>query len=151
MMHVGQAGLNAFLRGIDNRGYSYDNSWITGSPGVVQLTSYAYERSNYYGLYPAPYQTATRALPSWIMGTYNLNVRSKDYVFEPVGGWIAGATFSHQGGGALTAIGLTRIPDIRITDLALLMYYSPEIYRSEFGASGTSRLVTLQLAQQGGT
>jgi hypothetical protein len=61
------------------------------------------------------------------------------------------ATFSHTGGGALTAIGLTRIPDIRITVLDLLMYYRPQIYRSEFGASDTSRLVTLQLSQQGGT
>ena len=151
MMRVGPAGLNAFLRGIDNQGYSYDDDWITGSPGVVQFTSYASDFSNYYGVYPAPYQTATRALPNWIMSTYDLNVRPGDYVFEPVSGWIAGATFSHQGGGALTAIGLTRIPDIRVSALALLMHYRPALYRSEFGASGTSRLITLQLGQQGGT
>jgi len=151
MVHVGAGGLNAFLRGIDNKGYSYDGSWITGSPGVVQFSSYAFDLSNYYGLYPSPYQTATRALPNWIMSTYHLSVRPSDYVFDPVSGWIAGATFSHQGGGALTAIGLTRIPDIRVSALALLMYYRPNIYRTEFGASGASRLVILQLAQQGGT
>jgi len=151
MVHVGAGGLNAFLRGIDNKGYSYDDDWITGSPGVVQFSSYASDLSNYYGLYPAPYQTATRALPNWIMGTYHLSVRPNDYVFDPVSGWIAAATFRHQGGGALTAIGLTRIPDIRVAALALLMYYRPEIYRSEFGASDTSRLVVLQLSQQGGT
>lgn len=150
MRRVGPAGLNAFLRGIDNQGYSYNPSWITGSPGVVQFTSYASDLSNYYGIYPVPYQTATRALPSWITSTYHLSVRPEDCVFKPVGGWIAGATFSHNGGGAFAAIGLTRIPDIRVSALALLMYYRPTLYRSEFGASGTSRLVTLQLGQQGG-
>jgi hypothetical protein len=69
--------------------------------------------------------------------------------------WIPGATFNHKGSdnkihGSLTAIGLTRIPDIRITALGLLQYYHPTIYKSEFGTSGTSRLVVLQLAQQGG-
>jgi len=155
MVHVGAAGLNAFLRGIDNKGYSYDSSWIAMAEedyGQVQFSSYASDLSNYYGIYPSPSQTATRALPDWIMGTYDLDVRTSDYVFDIKDNeWIAGATFSHQGGGALTAIGLTRIPDIRVTALALLMYYRPSLYRSEFGASGTSRLVTLQLGQQGGT
>ena len=56
----------------------------------------------------------------------------------------------YSGGWMVSAIGLTRIPDIRVAALALLMYYRPTVYRSEFGASGTSRLVTLQLGQQGG-
>jgi len=149
MVHVGPAGLNAFLRGIDNQGYSYDSSWITGDIGLVEFTSDARDLSNYYGLYPSPYHTATRALPESIENKYNL-VRQAT-VFEPKGGYIAGATFSHMNGGALTAIGLTRIPDIRVSALALLMYYRPAFYRSEFGASGTSRLVVLQLAQQGET
>jgi hypothetical protein len=63
---------------------------------------------------------------------------------------IAAATFSHAGGGALTAIGLTRTPDIRIAVLDILMYYRPELYGPKFGVAGTSRLVVLQLAQQGG-
>jgi hypothetical protein len=156
MIRVAQAGINAFLQGIDNPysdSYSYDSSGITGSPGIVHLTSEALELVNYYGIYPAPYQTSTRALSSSILTYYNLDVRPSDYVFELVDGWIAGATFSHKAGeethGALTAIGLTRTPDIRITALALLQYYRPALYRSEFGALGTTRLVVLQLSQQG--
>ena len=64
-------------------------------------------------------------------------------------------TYRHTGGasegGALTAIGLTRIPDARVAALALLVYYNPTIYKTVFGASGTSVLVTLQLGQQGGS
>ena len=148
MKHVGPAGLNAFLRGIDNQGYSYDSGWITGEIGVVEFTSDTRDLSNYYGIYPAPYQTASRALPQSIENNYDLTRRAT--MFEPKSGYIGAATFSHNGGGALTAVGLTRIPDIRIVVLDLLMYYRPALYRSEFGASGTSRLIVLQLAQQGG-
>jgi hypothetical protein len=84
------------------------------------------------------------------MENYNLEIDETDYVFQIESDWVAGATFTHQHGGAFTAIGLARIPDIRITSLALLMHFKPLIYRSEFGAEGTSRLVTLQLGQQGG-
>jgi len=146
---VAQAGLNAFLRGLTSRSYLYDSTWITGEPGVVYLSSAALDRCNYYGIYPAPYQTSTRALPASILiGTYGLTATE---MFNRVGDWIAAATYRRTGGGAFTAIAVTRIPDIRVTVLGLLMYYSPQIYRSEFGASDTSRLVTLQLSQQGGT
>ena len=159
MRCVGSSGLNAFLEGLNNEYQtppptSFNSTGIAGTPpggGVVEFTSLASDGSNYYGVYPYPNQTATRALPDWIMGLYDLTVQPNDYVFKPVGQWIAGATFTHSRGGAFTAIGLTRIPDIRITGLALLMHFNPAIYRSEFGASGTSRLVTLQLGQQGGT
>jgi len=151
MKSVGAAGLNAFLQGLDSQSYSYNSQWITGSPGVVQFNLDASYYSNYYGVYPSPYQTATRALPTSILSTYHLTATE---IFNrppsPNQNWIAAATYRHTGGGALTAIGLTRIPDIRVTALGLLMYYCPTIYRSEFGASGTSRLVTLQLSQQGG-
>jgi hypothetical protein len=158
MDDVGPSGLNAFLEGLDNE-YTYppptsfNGTGIAGTPpggGIVEFSSDAYDGSNYYGVYPFPTQTATRALPSSILGMYDLSVQPKDYVFEPVGQWIAGATFTHSRGGAFTAIGLTRIPDVRITGLALLMHFNPTIYRSEFGSSSTSRLVTLQLGQQGG-
>jgi hypothetical protein len=148
MMRVGPPGLNAFLRGLNNEAYSYHGTGITGNPGVVELTSEARYLCNYYGLYPASYQTSTRALPTSIEGRYNLE--RKATVFKPVNGWIAAATFKHSAGGALTAIGLTRIPDIRVTALALLMYYHPQLYKSHFGARGTSRIVVLQLAKQGG-
>lgn len=151
MKHVGSAGLNAFLKGLDNWGYAYDGEWIMGNPGDVKFNSEAIDASNYYGVYPSPNQTSTRALPSTILSTYHLAATE---VFNrpspPDQNYIAAATYRHTGGGAFTAIGLTRIPDIRVSAVALLMYYRPAIYRSEFGPSGTSRLVTLQLSQQGG-
>ena len=155
MQQVGSAGLNAFLRGLDLQSYSYNSQWITGSPGVVQFTWNASYYSNYYGIYPARYQTATRALPTSILNTYNLRVAPNSYIFQVVNNWIAGATFTHRGAGnsirgSFTAIGLTRTPDIRITALGLLQHYRPAIYKSEMGASGTSRIVVLQLAELGG-
>ncbi len=148
MKSVGPGGFNAFLRGLDNQAYSYDGNWITGSPGVVYLSSEVLYYCNYYGVYPAPYHTATRALPSWITGTYNLNVTT--YIFDLVGNWIAGAVYRHAASGAFLALGLTRTPDIRLTALGLLSDYKPRIYRSEYTAGGTSRLVVLQLGQTGG-
>jgi hypothetical protein len=152
---VGSAGLNAFLRGLDVQSYAYSPQWITGNPGVVQFTWNASYYSNYYGIYPSSYQTSTRALPTSILGTYHLRVPPNSYIFQVVNNWISGATFTHQGPsntirGPFTAIGLTRTPDVRITALGLLQHYRPTIYKSELGASGTSRLVVLQLAEQGG-
>jgi hypothetical protein len=154
MRDVGPAGLNAFLRGLDNQTYSYNSNWITGSPGVVYLSSTAGYYGNYYGIYPSPYQTATRALPSSITGTYHLTVTT--YVFDPVSGYIPGAVFRHIAAGytdvtgSLFALGLTRTPDIRLTALGLLSEFKPRLYRSEYVASGTSRLVVLQLGLVGG-
>jgi hypothetical protein len=143
MRMVSGYGLGCFLRGFTGRSYSYVSE-PTRDVGVVYLSSAALDQCNYYGIYPAPYQTSTRA----ISNTYGLDTTE---IFNRVGDWIPAATYSYTGGGAYTAIGLTRIPDIRVTVLGLLMYYSPQIYKSEYGASDTSRLVTLQLAQQGGT
>jgi len=165
MKCVGPAGLNSFLRGLNGEGYATDTvGWITlGNPPAtpasaqVQLSSSALGFTNYYGIYPSPYQTATRAVPSTIQSRYNLNATA--YIFDPVnaGGktWLAGATFVHRNAsgyinGKLIPIGLTRTPDIRITALAILSYYEPRLYRSEYTASGTSRLVVLQLGQVGG-
>ena len=150
MEDVRAAGVNAFLQGLNGDGYSYNPAGTASWVGVVQFTPEALEQCNYYGIYPATYQTSSRALTRGIQNDYNLDRFAT--VFDLKSDRIAGATFKHQdGNGALTAIGLTRIPDVRITALALLMYYRPNVYRSEFGASGTSRLVTLQLGQQGGT
>lgn len=148
MRHVGPAGLNAFLQGIDNQSYSYNSGWITGSPGVVYLSSEALYYCNYYGIYPSPYQTATRALPSSILSMYHLTVTS--YIFDQVGNWIAGAVYKNNVSGSFLALGLTRTPDIRLTALGLLSAYKPRLYRSEYTATGTSRLVVLQLGQTGG-
>jgi hypothetical protein len=149
MKDVKTAGINAFLQGLDGASYSYNDAGTAAGVGVVQFTSEALDRCNYYGIYPSSYQTSSRALTQSIETNYHLDRFAS--VFELKSGRIAAATFRHQdGSGALTAIGLTRIPDIRITALAILMYYEPTVYKSEFGASGTSRLVTLQLGQQGG-
>lgn len=149
MRRVGPAGLNAFLQGLDGRDYVYDGGWITGSPGVVHLSAEALEACSYYGIYPYPYQTSSRALPSWICSSYHLTVAK--YIFNTVGSWIPGAVFRHTTSGNFVAIGLTRIPDIRVTAIALLAYFSPRLYKQEFTAEGTQRLVVLQLGQVGGT
>jgi len=155
MKCVAQAGLNAFLRGLDNQEYTYNNNWITGSlANPVYLSSDTLYYCNYYGIYPSPYQMATRALPSSILSTYHLTVTT--YVFNQVGTWIPGAVYRHispgdnNSTGSLFALGLTRTPDIRLTVVGLLCDYKPRLYRSEYTATGTSRLVVLQLGQTGG-
>ncbi len=165
MKCVGPAGLNAFLDGLDGKGYGdwwwdngwkYDNDWITGSPGVVYLSSEASYYCNYYGIYPSPYQTATRALPYSILTTYHLPESSVTYIFNKKDNWIPGAVYRHIAAGdnkitgSLFALGLTRTPDIRLTALGILCAFKPRLYRSEYTASGTSRLVILQLGQVGG-
>jgi hypothetical protein len=160
MSQVANAGANAFLQGLENT-TSYIgpvSTNIATEVGVVDFTSYVLERCNYYGIYPAPYQTSSRALSQSILTDYGLVanelfVRPHDNPATTTineSHYIPAATYRHAGGGVLTAIGLTRIPDIRVAALALLVYYNPTIYKTVFGASGTSVLVTLQLGQQGG-
>jgi len=157
MRLTGDPGLNAFLQGIDNRTSYVSGHSSTSSPGVVYLSSQAIDSSNYYGIYPSPYQTSTRALPTSITTDYHLDVTT--YVFNPVGGSIPAAVYRHKvtvGGatqyqGGFYAIGLTRTPDIRLTALGLLAEYKPRLYRSEYSANGTSRLAVLQLGLVGGT
>jgi hypothetical protein len=148
MKMVDAAGLNAFLQGIDGQSYTYDNTWITGSPGLVYLSSNASYYCNYYGIYPSPYQTATRALPDSIRTTYHLTAAS--LIFNEVNNWIAGAVYKNRVSGSFLALGLARTPDIRLATLGILFYFKPRLYRSGYTASGTSRLVVLQLAQVGG-
>jgi hypothetical protein len=152
MRSIGPPGLNAFLRGLDNQTYLYDDNWITGSPGLVDLSSAASYYCNYYGIYPAPYQTATRALPSSVTSTYHLTVST--YVFNPVDNWVPGAIYRHNSGsvfrGSLFALGLARTPDIRLTAVGLLADFKPRLYRSEYTANGTSRMVVLQIGLVGG-
>jgi hypothetical protein len=147
MVMVSSYGLQAFLQGLDNQPYSYSTS-STGSPGVVYLSAQAQYYSNYYGIYPSPYQTSTRALPSSIQANFRLTVST--LIFNPVNNYYAGAVYRHAGTGAFLALGLARTPDIRLTALGLLSYYKPRLYRSEYDATGTSRLVVLQLGQVGG-
>jgi hypothetical protein len=153
MIQVNNPGLNAFLQGLDDRSSYTPGSSSTSSPGVVYLSNEVLESSNYYGIYPSPYQTSTRALPNSIIASYNLEVTT--YVFNPVGNAIPAAIYRHIGAGGtyqggFYAIGLTRTPDIRLTALGLLADYGPRLYRSEYTAYGTSRLVVLQLGLVGG-
>jgi hypothetical protein len=155
MVEVGAAGLNSFFEGLNNQTYAYNTTWITGDSSSdaglanVWLSSNATYYCNYYGIYPSPYQTATRALPVSILNEYNLTVTA--YVLQEVDNlWLPGAFYSHIGSGAFLAFGLARTPDIRLTALGLLCGYQPRLYPSQYTASGTSRLVILQLGQVGG-
>jgi len=155
MMEVGASGLNAFFEGLNNQSYVYNPTWITGDstsdPGLasVYLSSDAQNNCNYYGIYPSQYQTATRALPVSILSMYNLTVTS--YILQEVdNAWLPGAFYKHAGAGALLALGLARTPDIRLTALGLLCGFKPRLFPSQYGATGTSRLVVLQLSEVGG-
>jgi hypothetical protein len=151
MVMVASYGLGSFLQGLSNQSYTYAGS-DTGSPGVVSLSSVAQYYCNYYGIYPSPQQTSTRALDSSILGTYQLTVTT--YILNQVGNWIPGAVYRHIILGNITgsfmSLGLTRTPDIRLTALGLLSAYQPRLYPSVYNATGTSRLVVLQLGQVGG-
>src|SRR5208283_4950722 len=132
-------GLSAFLEGLDNQPYAYTGS-STGSPGVVYLTSQTQSLCNYYGLYPSDYQTSTRALPLSITSQYNLKVATYLFNNATIGGALynPGAVYRHfvsthgvtnyQGG--FFALGMTRIPDIRLAALGILCDYQPARYGS---------------------
>jgi len=155
---VKQAGLNAFLKGLKNTSHytGPDNTDIKKELINVTLSSEAIKICNNYGIYPNPAQTASRALrESVLVGTYDFQTTELFDRLSSDPEYIPAATYTNieadVGHGAFTAIGLARIPDVRVTALAILMYYHPNIYKSMFEASDTSRLVTLQLSQQGGT
>ena len=156
----GQSGINAFLQGLDNRlQYTYDRTKLIPDAGVVMtLSQQVLEACNYYGIYPSPNQTSTRALKSSILSDYNLKIGLLIFNNFTVSGTVynPGALYQHifkndnKITGSLLALGLTRTPDIRLTAIGLLSYYKPRLYHSEYNATGTSRLVVLQLGQVGG-
>jgi len=156
MLCVGQAGINAFLQGLDGQQYSYNSGGITSSSQTpVNLLPNILYYCNYYGIYPSPSQTSTRALRTTILNGYNLTL-GLDMFSRFDSNYIPGAVYRHKFSGAtdvtgsLLALGLTRSPDIRLTALGILSYYSPRLYHSEYTANGTSRLVVLQLGLVGG-
>jgi hypothetical protein len=155
MQQTGQAGVRAFLQGLDNQQYQYADSSVVSSPGVVTLTDEILDNCSYYGIFPSPNQTSTRALSTSIQSTYNLRVGL--YVFNQVGQYLPGAIYNHVSGssditGSFLALGLTRSPDIRLTAISLLSYYHPSLYGfPEYTIFGTSRLAVLQLGIAGGT
>jgi hypothetical protein len=154
MQLVYRGGINAFLQGLDSQPYQYYDAQIAYTiPGFVYLSSTVADNCSYYGIYPSPNQTSTRALSTSIL-SYNLTVALK--IFDQVSDKIPGAVYNHifrndvNITGSFLALGLTRTPDIRLTALGLLSYYKPRLYPSDYMANGTSRLVVFQLGQAGG-
>jgi hypothetical protein len=158
MIKVDKPGMNAFLQGLDNQTYTEDPTEITKEVGVVRLSSQVLDSCNYYGIYPSPYQTSTRALKNSTLSNYNLYPTIRIFDSVTVSGTVynPGALYNHifkndaKITGSLLALGLTRTPDIRLTAIGLLSYYKPRLYRSEYTAANTSRLVVLQLGLLGG-
>jgi len=160
---VNAQGFNAFLEGLNNQAYFYNTTWIAGQPqGVAYLTSKAQSLCNYYGLYPSPYQTATRALPASILSDYNLIVATAlfntgtDVSGNHLGIVNPGALYRHWVSvktnyeGGFLALGMTRIPDIRLAALGILCNYQPMRYSALYSARASNRLVVLQLGTVGG-
>lgn len=152
MQQTAGAGSIAFLRGLDNQSYSTSGQAVSDSVNrQAVLSSTAVDACNYYGIYPSSYQTSTRALSNSICSTYNLTVGLN--VFDPISGYHPGTLYTHGTStinGSFLALGLTRIPDVRVTALSLLSYYHPRLYRSEYTASDSSRVIILQLGLLGG-
>jgi hypothetical protein len=154
MTCIGPAGLNAFLRGLDRQSYSNDGNWLTSDVGVVTLTPTALSNCSYYGIFPSPTQTASRALPTSITASYNLTASTM--IFNTKNSAIPGAAFNHvfkgdtKTTGSLLALGVTRVPDIRLVALGILCSYNPTLYKSQYTAAGKSKLVVLQLGLAGG-
>jgi len=155
MKQIAGSGINAFLQGLDSQIYQNNPAGVTSSVGVVTFTTQTIGYCNYYGVYPASYQTSTRALSNALQQSYHLTIAFN--IFNPVGNYNPGAIYNHvvAGSGNITgsllALGLTRTPDVRVTGLGLLSYYHPRIYPSEYTAKGTSRIVVLQLGLAGGS
>jgi hypothetical protein len=155
MQMTGAGGSRAFLEGINNLNYTYTTAAITDSANrpAVTLTQVAIDSCNYYGIYPSISQTSTRALSNSTLASYNLRVGLN--VFNAAGDYLPGAIYNHVSSGtdvtgSLLALGLTRIPDVRVTAISLLSYYHPRLYRSEYTGSNSSRVVILQLGLLGG-
>jgi hypothetical protein len=155
MKQTGGGGSIAFLRGLDNQAYSTSGSAVDNNPRQAALTQTALDACNYYGIYPSSTQTATRTLMETVFSTYHLSVGVN--VLEPISAsgthYYPGTLYTHGTStitGSFLALGLTRTPDVRMTALSLLSYYHPRVYASEYTATGTSRLVVLQLGLAGG-
>ena len=154
MQMTAGGGILAFLQGLDNQTYVTNNTGVIIDVGVVTLTQSVVDSCNYYGIYPSSYQTSTRALSTSILN-YHLSIGLN--VFNPVNNYSPGSIYNHVSAGSsnvtgsLLAIGLTRTPDVRVTAISLLSYYHPRLYRSEYTASNSSRVIILQLGLLGGS
>lgn len=154
MKDVRQPGMYAFLQGLTKTTYdANDTSNIYKDVGAVSLSPQVLDKCNYYGIYPSANQTSTRAIQKSKLNPYS-NLTIGLLIFNEKDACYPGALYAHRNGpnieGSLLALCLTRTPDIRLTAISLLSYYQPRLYRSEYTAYGTSRLVILQLGLVGG-
>jgi hypothetical protein len=84
----------------------------------------------------------------WVLpnsGTWNSTECNPGAVYRHV----SAINASNYNGG-LYALGMTRIPDIRLAALGILCDYQPPRYSSLYTATGSNRLVVLQLGLAGG-
>ncbi|MEM3577953.1 MAG: hypothetical protein QXX51_05800 [Candidatus Bathyarchaeia archaeon] len=154
MIMVAQRGMYAFLQGLTNASYDpSDTSNIYRNVGTVSLSSQVLDNCNYYGIYPSPDQTSTRAIQKIKISAYP-NLKVGLLIFNEKEECYPGALYNYWNGtrieGSLLALGLTRTPDIRLTALGLLSYYKPRLYPLQYTAADATRLVVLQLGQTGG-
>lgn len=158
MKSIGSNGIHMFLQGLDSQSPTGGTS-ITKDVGEVVLNQTMIYHCNYYGIYPSASQTSSRALLDTILTSYHLTIGTClfDKKLYENKWYYPGAVFKHIASGqtdttgSFLAIGLTRTPDIRLTALGLLSYYQPRLFPSKYTASGTSRMVVLQLGLMGGT
>jgi hypothetical protein len=158
MKMIAQTGLNAFLQGIDNENFTNNSADIHKDVGVVSLSPQVFDSCNYYGIYPYPNQTSTRALRNSTLASYNLvptlKIFNSVYDSQEHEWYNPGTLYNHIRGtrveGSFLALGLTRTPDIRLTAIGLLSYYKPRLYRSDYTATNATMLVVLQLGVVGG-
>ncbi|MCW3999276.1 MAG: hypothetical protein NWE93_03460 [Candidatus Bathyarchaeota archaeon] len=148
-------GVIAFLRGLDSQTYSTTGTAVDSTSRQAALSQTALDACNYYGIYPSASQTATRTVVASVLTNYHLSLGIN--ILNPISAsgstYYPGSLYTHGTAtitGSFLALGLTRTPDIRITALGLLSYYHPRVYASEYTATGTSRMVVLQLGLAGG-
>ena len=55
MQMLSGGGMRAFLQGLDNQSYHYDDRGAVSDVGQVTLTQTVINASNYYGIYPSSY------------------------------------------------------------------------------------------------
>jgi hypothetical protein len=145
---LGPPGLNSFTEGFTNVGSCSINVGAGGTT-VVNASPSLLATENYYGIYVNPYQSSSRPLKfpnscglQPIKAVFN-NFTSGGTTYYPAEVY---TNSDHRG--YLIDIGLVRIPDIRITALALLEFFHPQVIPStNFAASGYTRLVVLQLGE----
>jgi len=143
------AGLQNFLEGLTGQTCSPPNP----SNKYTSLSPEADYAENYYGVYVNQFQTASRAMP--ISAMQACGVTAVLPIVLPQGGYAPAEVYVHylpgsptKWSGSFVDIGLVRIPDIRVTGLALFTFFHPQVIpATNYTASDYTRLVILQLGE----